>query len=216
MKKLIIILIALSFVGVCLAGNNGNRALIARRNAVPSSLVVTDDFNRDNETPLAGNWTSGTGGGGTMNLTTNQVVYAGAATAWYYWNADSFGNDQYVKASIDRGTYMSGLVLRGQSGAFTFYLAHIESDAKLVLYYQVAGGGYTQIGADVVITYVQDAILEFRVTGSNPSLLTVIYNGSEVVTDREDSNVDSGGAPGLFFLSASCDGSFDDFEGGDL
>ena len=42
MKKLIIILIALSFVAVavCLAGNNGNRAVIARRNIVTPAGVA--------------------------------------------------------------------------------------------------------------------------------------------------------------------------------
>jgi len=51
MKKLIIILIALSFVGVCFAASiqDMHKAVIARRNADACTGTWCDDFNRSNE-----------------------------------------------------------------------------------------------------------------------------------------------------------------------
>lgn len=92
----------------------------------PLTVDPTDNFNRANETPLAGNWTK-TGGSssGTINLSSNQIVRAGTSNnVGYYWNADTPPDDQWCEfdfiSAVD-----SGPACRSSTSALTFYFASI-------------------------------------------------------------------------------------------
>lgn len=68
------------------------------------SLPVNDTFTRADETPLGGNYTHITGGSVLLNIATNALITSTAVNGecGYYWNADTFANDQW--ASLDATT----------------------------------------------------------------------------------------------------------------
>ena len=57
----------------------------------------TDDFNRDNETPLGGDWTTFAGDG--INLVSNEA--SGTAAASYYTGSTGLAANQYVQVVAD-------------------------------------------------------------------------------------------------------------------
>lgn len=58
------------------------------------ALPASDNFNRADQNPLAGNWTKITS---SLNLKilSNQISSIGSADSKYLWNADTFNADQY-------------------------------------------------------------------------------------------------------------------------
>ena len=62
--------------------------------------TVNDDFNRADQNPLAGNWTT-CSGFSNMRLSSNHV--GGASNnqdCFVYWNANEFDPDHYVQVEI--------------------------------------------------------------------------------------------------------------------
>lgn len=75
------------------------------------ALPVNDTFTRGNETPLAGNYTHIQGGGATINLSGNALITATLTNsdAAYYWNADTFANDQWGSIDVTTWNTATGL-----------------------------------------------------------------------------------------------------------
>lgn len=75
------------------------------------SLPVNDTFTRADETPLGGNYTHiSTGGTVLLNLASNALVTSTAANSEcsYFWNADTFANDQWASLDATTNTATNG------------------------------------------------------------------------------------------------------------
>ncbi len=87
--------------------------------------VATDNFNRANENPLAGNWSTLTGMAG-FKIVSNVVGPINDGQSFTRWNANSFNNDQY--SSFKLGTLSTtfssiGPAVRCSTSAGTAYMA---------------------------------------------------------------------------------------------
>jgi hypothetical protein len=163
------------------------------------ALPATDNFNRANESPIAGNWSTVTGEG-SCALDTNQVHVSGVGTdGAIRWNADAFGNDHYSQIVVTvlntDANKCVGPIVRAQAAADTFYAARClgpaGASAVLKLHKTVAGVGAELTSATVTIN-VNDTV-KLEIVGNT---LTCYVNGVSRATTN-DSAIPSGGGAGI-------------------
>ncbi|MCL5884659.1 MAG: Ig domain-containing protein [Deltaproteobacteria bacterium] len=181
-------------------------------------LSVTDNFNRPNETPLAGSWTSPDNEGTRVNLSSNRVVSSAATNnAYSHRNSESYTGNQYSQAKLVSSVSaaeVGGPAVRSSlnGSAWNGYFATLYNSSTAGIYV-VYGSGWTyeQVGADCPGSFAQTDTFKLGISGN---VLTLYRNGNSVCS-RTDSNnrISSGGAPGIMIYGQ---GAWDDWEGGDL
>jgi len=190
---------------------------------MPSGYTAqaTDNFNRANETPMAGNWSTVTGEGA-FNLSSNAAIpnSLGSDCATRY-SGRAWTDDQSSVAKITAGndgaTTGTGVLVRAASGARTYYGVMISTSAGAnnVLFRRVAGA-FTQLGVAFNsggAAWVNGDELELQVEGpSTAANLTVYKNGTSIFTHTDNSSISSG-SPGLVYSSTSARSIVDDWEG---
>lgn len=182
--------------------------------------TATDDFNRANETPLAGNWSAGSGDTA-FNLASNAAfspddsvdrcsIYTGA----------SFGNDQSSKAKLTTsgtsgGGAGPGLCVRHAPAARTFYrLATDHAASTNVEFGRFVAGSFTVLGS-FTQAWTNGDTWEFRAVGpAAATVLTIYLNGALVQTFTDNSSLASG-SPGISYSTTSISGTIDDWVGTD-
>jgi hypothetical protein len=183
------------------------------------ALPASDDFNRANETPLAGNWTAPDGvADSKFFLNSNALNGQGASTLqWMHWTADSLSNSHKSGATLGgsslaaAGTY-GGVATNMQASGQSGYLFGV-----------IAGSGYKIQRMDSgVRTNLQDCtgtptagdILRLD-SDRSAGTLTAYVNGTQVgVVSGE--NTYTGGAPGLFGYTGGGAFTLDDWTGDNL
>jgi hypothetical protein len=174
-----------------------------------TTTMATDDFNRANETPLAGNWAHSTGGGA-LRLSGNQVI--GPATSgdtFAYYTPGTLSADQSSKITVTStaGAMDMGAAVRISDSALTGYWVSCFNGtleiAKLVngSYSTVAGGFGTVTAGDII---------ELKVVGTT---LQVFKNGTQVGTNQTDTSIATG-RYGIFAYNSAI--TLDNWEGTDL
>jgi hypothetical protein len=191
--------------------------------AIPGFVQVnTDDFNRADQNPIAGNWTDSTIAGNTdMQIITNKCapVVFNAGDGDCFYSAWISGNDQYsqveVTASGTSATSGLGPTVRRitTSGTNTMY--------RLVL---DAGGNYelAKFLANVktslrtgTVTFVSGQKLGLSATGGATTTLKIWYNNVQIGTDAVDaSSPILTGFPGIAYSSAITSASGDNWDAG--
>jgi len=195
----------------------------------PKSLR-TDDFNRA-DGALGSNWTRQMGSGGDLLIATNQVkASVSDQHCLAFWNADSFGDNQYAEVKItnqidawtgvilradnvnDRcylGFLFRGVTSGSHGGSFDGPMIHVRWD-----------GVYTELAAVTDATWALGDVLGLKVTGSaHPITLTLYKNGVSVLTwtSPDATFVRKGGAPGIgIYAPAGKNLRLDDWKGGYL
>ena len=169
------------------------------------ALPATDNFNRANQNPIAGNWSVVTGWANAQ-LLSNAVQNLGGAGAAIYWNGDIFDNNQYSQIKVT-GDFRGGAIVRVNGNVF--YLWYYAG-ANVMRYYRVTGvEAYTQLGSDISVTVNTNSILKLEISGST---LTGYVDGVAQVT-KTDTNIVAGSA-GIHFNGTAQ--IWDDWEGGNL
>lgn len=180
------------------------------------ALPATDDFNRTDETPLAGNWTQSGSSGNDVVLAGNAINFsAGASDCAAWWDADAFGANHYSQIAIatyPSSSFKHGVSVRHQSGAFT-------------LYYFGAWTGVYEIGrfdagsATVITTGLGTPaagdVMKLEVNGTT---LTAYVDGVSVGTGSttDGGSAITGGAAGLVGYGSALAATLDNWEGGDV
>lgn len=165
------------------------------------ALPATDNFNR--AAPIGSNWTAGLG---TITIVSNQFRASAAGDSFAFWNADTFGNNQYSKfttIAASGGVTWVGAVVRA-SGT-SCYLAFTDFASLEIGKY--VSGSYTSLASNAT-TFANGNTLELQVSGT---ALTALKNGASVLT-ASDSSLSSGSA-GVYSYG---NGDGDDWEGGNL
>ena len=183
------------------------------------SVIATDDFNRANETPMAGNWTQIEAH--EWNLTSNVATpaFVSLDTA-SYWNATTFPNDQYSQAKITvTGTGGGGAGLglgvrmSGTVGNATYYRLVIDhASSNNIELSRIVGGAFTQLWLRTQ-AFTNGDTLRLEVSGST---LTAKLNGTAIGTTYTDASPIASGRAGIAFSSSETAATLDDWEGGDL
>ncbi len=137
-------------------------------------------------------------------------VYAGSYNFIDWWNADTFGNDQYSQAKIGSvvGSY-GGVAVRCASAAATCYLwVHVGSGVFRLR--KLVNNSYTQIGSDynTGVTPATGDLYKLSVSGTT---LTPSFKGVDYAT-QTDSDISSGSAG----ITGYYDARIDDWEGGNV
>ncbi len=163
-----------------------------------STMDPSDDFNRANETPLAGNWSSVLGTT-QLNLAGNEVLNPSDSTLGAsYWSANPFADDQYseiVPSVLGHQSDWSAIT-RASASAITFYMTNAFSSNESI--YKAVAGSFSQIAAITTANVAVNDVVRSEAEGSTISwVINGISQGSTT-----DSAIASGSA-GLFIYSGS-------------
>ncbi|HEX5152457.1 MAG TPA: Calx-beta domain-containing protein [Parafilimonas sp.] len=176
-------------------------------NFVAPGVAAADYFNRADEVPLlvGGNWQKSLGGG-SVNLTNNQVAGTAAGEAVYHWQgAGTFDNtQQFARARVVQAGGQVGLVLLGANNQA---LVVSWDGVNLYIYWYLNSshqGELTRIPAELHDGDVIEAVLQ-------SGIVYAMRNG-EIVTSVANTTTLTSGQPGFEMYLAGA--SFDDWEAG--
>ena len=189
-------------------------------------MAVTDSFPGGNETPIAGNWNSGAGGWGNVNLVSNAVQAGTTDTdVMAKYNAGSFSNDQYSQAKIvtfSTGTGYVGVSVRAQSdtdgSCYVLYAQNVNNRFEIAKQNASGASVSTTTLATITATPAVNDIIKLEATGTNPTTLKAYQNGTQIGSNVTDSSSPyNNGRPGVAFYSSTvANHRLDDWEGGDV
>jgi fibronectin type III domain protein/lysyl oxidase len=170
----------------------------------------TDAFDRANENPIAGNWTSGPGNFGDLQIVGNvvQSVTAGVDGAAYY-NAVAWPDDQWSEVELRSvGREQGGPAVRLSATAVTGYVFAVNSGGTT---YFIAKGldGWTPTLASGAHAFAVGDVLRLEVQGNT---LRAYVNGT-LIDSVVDSDIPSGNS-GLWIWDHAAGLTFDDWAGG--
>ncbi len=166
-----------------------------RFNAHVYQPLVTDDFNRADESPIGGNWTNdalGEGADNQLKIVSNQLqAVTAAASCEAYWNANTFSGDleMYVKVVTKPGNAqrfaLTFLQNPGATGAWDGYECNFYDNAGAdnIEIRRVDNGTATQL-ATVDFEMANGDILAFH--KSSAGVYTVFQNGLQLATTAAD------------------------------
>lgn len=179
---------------------------------VAGGATALDDFNRADENPLAGNWTSVSAN--PFRLISNQVQGSGVSfvESYAYWNATPFGNDQFSQLQIVTANFSLGVTVRGSGAPTDYYCTQFypSNSADLFKYVSgsytsLAGGAYAWTTNDYIRMTAVGSTLTFYADASNPPTTQILQ-----VTDTTFSS----GKVGIYDWNGVA--VLDNWSGGDL
>ncbi len=174
-----------------------------------SGAQVSDDFNRADVNPLAGNWTTCPGVNG-LKIVSNQVLPTTiGALNGAYWSANTFSNDQYSQATFVSGlNFDSGLSVRQSASASTYYFIGVSGTSWQ--FGKRIAGTWSYLGTAQTRTTANGTIVRLEVSGTT---LKAYFNGVQDAYTFTDSSIASG-YPGIGTYSTGL--ILDDWSGGDI
>jgi hypothetical protein len=181
-----------------------------------SGNVLTDNFNRADQNPLAGNWTT-SNGAIALKILSNQLTFASDFDASANYSATTFSNDQYSQVKLSNasgsGATGFGVTVRQSTSANTRYRVTADSAASnnIQLGKEVNNVYSNLTGWPRTATVANGDTLRLEVQGTT---LRVYINGVQVGADTTDSSIASG-YPGIIYSSSAPSATADDWAGGD-
>lgn len=183
---------------------------------------ASDDFNRANENPLAGNWE--TLYGANAQISSSAVIVAGGyggigAVGWKA-STNDFGDDQYsqIKISTANAGDYNGVILRGVStGGGQGYTVEVRSEVGDVRIRAISGGGPDTLST-ISATFASGDILRAYAAANGANVdIAVFKNGVQVGSTYTDTFYKfTGGQPGFWYSFQNTNGTItDDWYGGD-
>ena len=183
------------------------------------SYIYSDDFNRANETPLGGAWSTILQAGDSLNLTDNQILVAGTTSynQYAYRNSESYADNQWSQAKVKVNPLdveVGGPTVRARSngGDWNGYIASIMDNATIIVW--VAYGNpldWEQVGTSITgLTLTANDSIKISINGN---VINVYENGVLIGTKTDTNNrVPSGGTAGIAILGQVT--RWDDWSGG--
>jgi|ERR1044071_9943497 hypothetical protein len=176
-------------------------------------LSAQDHFDRS-DGGLGSNWTMDPTWGAGLSIAGNKVVAATAGGS--YWNADTFGDNQYSQIRLT-GTVASwsGVIVRGNLRPAPFYLVTIKPGGADL--YSWSNGALTRLAHDGTAWATGDVLrLAVRTVAETTAHLTVYQNGIELLNYDDSGSFIASGQPGIGLRSSIGGMSLDDWEGGSV
>ena len=170
------------------------------------AALFTDNFNRANETPIGGNWST-QDGAPPMNLTSNALVGSSASLNASFVNSVSPNNDQYAQCTMLAAAQGGPCVRMGPApGGFDLYGFQVFGGGTQGNLYRLDNSGYTSLDLQTV-TLVDGDTAKITVIGT---AIKGYVNGVQVCAATDATY--ASGAFGM--LGVGTTPSFDNFEGG--
>src|SRR4029077_1797696 len=135
-----------------------------------------------------------------------------------YWNASTFGDDQYSEVTIGNGGTTGaealGVIVRAEAGVDGFYLLFV-TNGQWQLYLR-SGGSYTLLSHVEGASAPGDVIRLEAIGSAHPLTLYAYKNGALMTqyTTTGPSEVKTGGSPGILIYDGGHALSVDDWSGG--
>jgi hypothetical protein len=197
----------------------GGQASLTVFGLLNGSALFTDDFNRQDVNPIAGDWkTSFTVGGAIVG---NELTGGGAGDNFIFLNSILPPPNQYAKITFvstgnnNNDTDNGGPVVRGDASGNGWLLNVVPNDnpgdSSWTLFKVAAGHGTTIATGRVGKSLVNGDVLEVRAVGS---LISGYLNGNPISgASTNDATYPTGGFGVHLFGNT---GRWDNFEGGSL
>lgn len=180
---------------------------------------VSDSFDRANETPLAGQWTTTTSETA-INLASNSCTPSslasdcGARYSGRVWANDQSSSAIFTSTGVS-GQDGTGLGVRIASAARTYYrftTNHASSPNAEIR--RFLAGASAQLDSWDLTAFTEGDRFTLRVSGpASAAFLEVLRNGVSVRTFTDNSTIASG-SPGLAYSSTLTGATWNDWEGG--
>jgi len=176
--------------------------------------LASDNFNRANENPIAGNWTSGTSTFTDLQIVSNAVrgvTASGDGSAFY--NAITWPNDQYseVKIASLAAAPDGGPAVRLSAADKTGYVFSVDTNGTEYHLVKFVAGVWTDLSAAQSRTFIVGDIVRIEARGSS---ISEFHNNVQIFS-LADASIAAGNA-GLFIFDNSASFIFDDWAGGAL
>ena len=175
--------------------------------------VYTDDFNRDDEFPLGGNWTTPPGCDNLVLLSFEIVPEVDDTISCAYWNANPFNDDQYSEVRIASFGPFMGPAVRIQTGGTlrNGYFVVIDNTTQIRILNNVDNNASLIPPAYTGLALQVDDTIRLSVVGDT---LELFVEGVSQGTRTDTLNSHPSGVPGIYTLLI--DSILDDWEGGNL
>jgi PKD repeat protein len=180
----------------------------------PDESSGQDGFGRA-DGGLGPDWLQDPWWGGGLAISGGEVTSAPGTGGGSYWNADTFGADQYSQIRITGvpGDW-TGVMVRGSVSPSQCYVVAVKPDGAYL--YSFVGGAFYQLAHDATGWATGDVLrLEVRTVAAGTARLMVYRNGSQLLVHDDAEHFLDGGQPGIG-LHASTLIALDDWAGGDL
>jgi len=184
---------------VCtLIAGPAQQMLIAVIGANGGGVSFTDDFNRANESPIAGNWETNIGSFNGASLISNRIIGTGGNwLARVATSAATFPADQSASTVLLAGNEgFVGAVVRIQSDGSCYAASYLGGGSARI--YKFVGTSATTPFSDYTATFSSGDVLKISATGSGSVTLTLYQNGSSLGTRTDSSSPYNSGQPGIW------------------
>ena len=182
-----------------------------------SGIAAVDNFNRP-DGGLGPNWAKPLPASEqTLVIVNNEVTPdTDNAHCYAYWTANTFSQDQYSQVQLSNVGPWNGVIARAQPGIDRFYMAFVFGANDYRLYLR-KDGLYYSLNTGSAETWAPGDILRLEATGANPVQLTLLRNGTPVLTYTDTTGNLVGGSPGIgIFSRTDAHLAIDNWEGGNL
>lgn len=185
------------------------------------ALPATDIFNNTGASPVAlttysGSWTYSTGTAVVDNAADNVYPTTSGNEFGAFWNADTFGADQYAQATLSTLTsgVAVGVAVRAATGG-TYYGCYFEGTTYYL--FRVNAGTWTQLATGTQ-AWTDGDTLRLEVSGTSPCALVMKRNGTQFGSTYNDSDAAriTSGAAGISAYGDNTTPRIDNWEGSNL
>lgn len=167
----------------------------------PASPPYTDDFNRANQNPIAGDWESGLGANGQVKIASNAATnVSGTGTASVKASALSISSNQRAEVKLDSSTYDNngGPVVRMQSDGSHYRLWWSYTYGQGNISKIDASGTETEIGSRFYGYPTTSDTLGLEITGTSIRPYKINGGTTTYLKASETDSALAGGQPGLW------------------
>jgi len=199
---------------------SGRFALFPQTGGI-GTQTVSDDFNRANQIPIAGNWTNGTSTAVRMQILSNtaQPEFFNSQDADCFYSAWVSGDNQFSQVEVtvtgtSAGAGLGPVVRRiTTAGTKTYYRLVVDASGNYDLQKFIAGAN-TALRSGTV-SYIAGQKLGLSATGGATTTLKIWYNNVQIGTDVTDSSSPLlTGDPGIGYSSIVTSASGDNWNAG--
>jgi len=186
--------------------------LMRWRHGAVGALPATDNFNRADENPLAGNWTTAPGAFAGLKIVSNAVdAVTGGEDCAAYWNADAFSTDHYTQlTSGSTASSTKGPAVRVRTATqLDMYLWSLNISGTNSIQ-KIVNDAFTLL-LTTNITFISTDVMKLAVSGST---LTVYKN--DVSQGTVTNTALTTGVSGMFADSGGAGRQLDNWQADDV